>query len=247
MSTSLISVMKLSHNSLTQGGCRHILDEIKDAETELLKSTGVPRGRLKVSLPAIGYRLLMEKLPEFMSSFPDIELELDFTDRIVDIIEERFDAVVRSGTLPDSRLMARKLGPMRFVVCGSPQYLAARGIPRHPGELQTHACLRFRYPSSGKLQEWKLDGETDAVELRLPCSLVCNNAEALMASAMHGLGLAYLPLFLAKEAIAKGALLPVLEEYEAARVTFWVLWPSKRHMPPRLRVFLDFLCTKLLA
>jgi DNA-binding transcriptional LysR family regulator len=235
--------------SLTEEGalfldrCRRILDDLRDAEAMLSHAAAAPRGRLRVSLPTIGYRFLLPVLPEFKRLYPDIELDLDFNDRLVDIVEEGFDAVIRSGTLTDSSLMMRRLGPFRFVLCASPAYLAGRGVPSAPKDLATHDGVHFRFPATGKLQEWVIAG--DAVHL--PPALTCNNMEAVRAAAIDGLGIAYMPDFLARDAIQVGTLRAVLDDYLADPGQFSIVWPSSRHLSTRLRAFADFLCERLFA
>jgi DNA-binding transcriptional LysR family regulator len=235
--------------SLTEEGtlfldrCRRILDDLRDAEAMLSHAARAPRGRLRVSLPTIGYRFLLPALPEFRRLYPDVELDLDFNDRLVDIVEEGFDAVIRSGTLTDSSLMVRRLGPFRFVLCASPAYLAGRGVPSVPKDLATHDGVHFRFPATGKLQEWLIAG--DAVHV--PSALTCNNMEAVHAAAIGGLGIAYMPDFLAQEAIKVGTLRAVLGGYLVDPGQFSIVWPSSRHLSTRLRAFADFLCERLFA
>ncbi|MBV8657189.1 MAG: LysR family transcriptional regulator [Burkholderiales bacterium] len=225
--------------------CQRIIADLADADAELARTLEAPRGKLRVSMPVVFYRLLLPHLPIFMQRYPDVELDLDFNDRLVDVIEEGLDVVVRSGTLTDSRLMARPLGPFRRLIVGSPTYLARQGRPALPDDLATHACLHYKFLTSGKLQEWVLaDDETVPP---LPTTLICNNIEALIRAAEQGLGLAYLPDFLVRDALASGALERVLPSHARASGQFWVLWPSSRHLSPKLRVFVDFLCAHLLA
>ena len=246
--------MRLFHRttrrvSLTEEGtlfldrCRRILDDLRDAEAMLSHAARAPRGRLRVSLPTIGYRFLLPVLPEFRRLYPDVELDLDFNDRLVDIVEEGFDAVIRSGTLTDSSLMVRRLGPFRFVLCASPAYLAGRGVPSVPKDLAAHDGVHFRFPATGKLQEWLIAG--DAVHV--PSALTCNNMEAVHAAAIGGLGIAYMPDFLAQEAIKAGTLRAVLGGYLVDPGQFSIVWPSSRHLSTRLRAFADFLCERLFA
>lgn len=144
---------------LTQEGtlfherCRRILDELHDARAAMQAAAETPRGRLRVSLPAIGYRFLLPVLPEFQARYPEVELDLDFNDHLVDVVEAGLDVVIRSGDLADSRLVARRLGPFRFVLAASPAYLAERGIPLTPADLAGHTSLRYRFLNSGKLEE----------------------------------------------------------------------------------------------
>ena len=134
--------------SLTEEGalfferCRRIVEEIEEAEYELSRLVGMPRGKLRVSVPAIGYRILMPVLREFVTRYPNIELDLDFNDRLIDVIAEGVDAAIRSGDMGNSQLKARSLGTFRFVLVGAPHYFASCGVPRVPTDLANHACLR---------------------------------------------------------------------------------------------------------
>ena len=142
--------------SLTEEGelflerCARIVRELEEAEAEVTRGRQSPRGRLRVSLPAIGYRMLVPLLPEFTRRYPEIELDLDFSDRIVDLIGEGVDVAMRSGSFADSRLKARPLGAYRFAVVASPAYLAARGAPLKPVDLGEHARLAFRHAGDGQ-------------------------------------------------------------------------------------------------
>ena len=227
--------------------CQRILADLGDAEAELSHLAEAPRGKLRVSLPVIGYRIVVPLLAGFRQQYPEIELDLDFNDRLVDVVAEGIDVAVRSGTLSDSRLMARELGPFAFAIVGSPAYFARHGVPATPRALEGHACARYKFPSTGKLQEWAVQhAETDGGgELRLPTALTCNNIEALIGAATQGVGLAYLPDFLVRDALGRGDLQAVLGDYLLHSSKFWVLWPSSRHLSPKIRVFVDYLCAHL--
>ncbi|AOZ04718.1 LysR family transcriptional regulator [Cupriavidus malaysiensis] len=224
--------------------CRRALDELDEARATLSAAAERPRGRLRVSLPAIGYRFLLPVLPEFAQRYPEVELDLDFNDRLVDVIEGGFDAVIRSGTLSDSSLLARRLGPFRFKLCATPGYLAAAGTPRTLRELVAHACVRYRFPTTGKLQPWALaDDGGEPPDLRT--AMTCNNMEALRGAVMAGFGIGYMPDFLVRDAIEAGQLVPVLDAHCKAPGQFSILWPSSRQLSPKLRVFVDFACARL--
>ncbi|KJK13044.1 LysR family transcriptional regulator [Burkholderiaceae bacterium 16] len=219
---------------------RRILAEIEAAEQELSRAAEAPRGRLRVSLPLVS-SLVLPVLGDFMRQYPEIELDLDFTDRMVDVIEEGFDAVVRTGEPTDSRLSARRLGDFRILLVAAPAYLAQRGLPRHPADLAGHACLHYRFPNSGKLEAWPLRRDASDPEPHLPTSMICNNIETRVSFALQGLGIACLPDFAIRDALADGGLLPVLGDYVERSGTFRVLWPASRHPSPKLRVLIDFL------
>jgi len=221
--------------------CRRILAEFDSAEQELAQASAAPRGRLRVSLPMVS-PLMLPVLAQFMVAYPDIELDLDFSDRLVDVIDEGFDAVIRTGEPSDSRLSARRLGMFRLLLVASPAYLAQRGTPRVPTDLLEHACLHYRFPSSGKLETWVLRREDGEAELQLPVAMICNNIETRVCFALRGLGIAYLPDFAIREELAAGTLQPVLQEYVLHTNVFHVLWPGSRHPSPKVRALVDYLC-----
>jgi DNA-binding transcriptional LysR family regulator len=225
--------------------CRQVLDELENAQTELMHARQAPQGRLRISLPALGYRLLAPILPGFIEAYPQITLDVDFSDRMADVIEAGFDAVIRSGELSDSRLQARRIGHFRFVACASPDYFARKRMPAHPRELREHVCLHFRYPTTGKLQGWGFDDSNLEHDLKQSAGFVFNNTEAVLAAASRGVGIAYIPTFVAHEALQSGRLVPTLREFEARQGTFWIVWPSSRHMLPRLRVCIDYFCAHM--
>jgi len=219
---------------------RRILAEIEAAEMEISESRTAPRGRLRVSLPMMTTPLL-PVLGKFMHEFPGIELDLDFTDRLVDVVGEGFDAVVRAGKPTDSRLLAKKLGSFRSVLVASPDYLTKRGTPILPVDLLDHTCLHYRFPHSGKLEPWELrltDGDS---ELALPVSMVSNNIESRVSFSQQGIGIAYLPEFVIKELLSDGQLLRILANYTERRGDLYVLWPASKYPTPKVRVFIDFL------
>ncbi|NHZ64542.1 LysR family transcriptional regulator [Massilia genomosp. 1] len=235
-------VVKLTvEGTLFYERCRRILDDLHDAKDMLSHAAQTPRGKLRASLPTIGYRFLMPFLPAFSLRYPDIEIELDFSDRLVDIIEKGFDVVIRSGELPDSRLISRQLGPFRFVLCAAPAYLAENGVPQSPEDLERHQCIRFRYPTTGKVEEWSLSRDGVKLDIGVPNRLICNNMEAVHAAVLSGYGIAYMPDFLAAEAIKHRTLLTLLDDFIVAGGQFWAVWPSSRHLSPRVRAFVDYL------
>jgi DNA-binding transcriptional LysR family regulator len=185
-------------------------------------------------------------LPAFRERYPEVELDLDFNDRMVDVVEGGFDAVIRSGPLSDSSLMSRRLGPFAFVLCATPAYLARAGTPRVPHDLDTHDCVRYCFPTTGKLQDWALAAD-DGTPLKLRTAMTCNNMEALRGAVMAGLGIGYMPDFLARDALDAGTLVTVLDDYRIAPGQFSIVWPSSRQLSPKLRVFVDFLCERQVA
>jgi DNA-binding transcriptional LysR family regulator len=223
---------------------RRVFSELEAAELELSQTHDAPRGTLRVSLPLVG-TLMMPTLVAFMQAYPEIVLDLDFSDRVVDVIEEGFDAVVRFADAGDSRLMARALGAYRRRLVAAPAYLAAKGVPLTPDDLRSHACLHHRFPTSKKLEHWPLGSEHDGLEAELPKTAVANALEPLICMAEQGLGIAYLPDFAIRRQLRQGVLVTVLDAYADRSGPLRVLWPSSRHLSPRLRVFVDFLAANL--
>ncbi|MDU4125546.1 LysR family transcriptional regulator [Pantoea sp.] len=224
---------------------RRILSEIEAAEVELSQAAGTPQGRLRISLPMMS-ALMLQVLVEFMREYPRVELDLDFTDRLVDVIEEGFDIVIRAGEPTDSRLAARKVGTYSSVLVASPQYLAQRGIPKHPADLSVHSCIHYRFPHSGKLEPWELCGAKDKAELSIPASMICNNIETRLHFSLQGLGIAYLPEFAVRQALSEGRLCTILNSYSKRTGVFYVLWPASKYPSPKVRALVNFLCEHFL-
>lgn len=227
--------------------CRRILDDLDDAEAMLARAVEVPRGRLRVSAPVVGYHLLVPILPDFLARYPEVELDLDFSDRLADLIEEGVDVAIRSGDPPDSRLMARALRPFQLLLCAAPAYLERHGTPACPRDLDGHGAIRFRFPNSGKLQDWPLTLPSGEPELRLRTVMTCNNMEALRGATIRGIGIGCLPDFLAHEPLASGALRTLLDLHIDGPGQFRLLWPSSRHLSPKVRAFVDFAGERLFA
>lgn len=241
------SITLTAEGTLFLERCRRILCEVEAAELELSETRQAPQGRLRISLPLVG-RLVMPALTAFMHRYPAIELDVDFSDRLVDVIEEGFDAVVRTGEPTDSRLMSRPLGTYRLLLVASPGYLSRHGTPRVPADLAGHACLQHKFPSTGKFEAWPLKrSHAAAVDVVLPATMVCNTSEALLDVAKDGLGIACLPDFMVSKALELGELTTVLDKHIEHQGTFRLLWPSSKHLAPKLRVFIDFMAERLFA
>jgi DNA-binding transcriptional LysR family regulator len=219
--------------------CRHILREFEAAETELSQTRQAPQGKLRLSLPSMG-SLFLQKIAGFKRLYPQIELELDFTDRIVDVIDEGFDAVIRTGDHADSRLMKRTLGYYRRVIIGSPDYFRDAGIPKQPQDLATHPCLIYRFATTGKLDKWPLSDDGKPVHVELLNSAVMNTLDPQICFAENGLGLACVPDLAVRNQLQSGRLFSVLDDYLPTKTQISVMWPTSKHLSPKLRAFVDF-------
>jgi DNA-binding transcriptional LysR family regulator len=236
--------------SLTEEGsafyerCKRIIDDLEDAETSIIESRKRPKGRLRVSVPHIvGHHLLMPILPAFVERYPEIELDIDFEDRVADLVTEGLDVVIRSGELADTGLIARRLGEQHFVVCGSPGYFARHTLPTTPADLAGHACIHFKYPTSGRLAHWAFAPPNE--KLILPRSLTFNNTDAGLQAALDGLGVAHLPVYVAAAHVRAGLLVPALTSYMVAFGSLSLVWPSNRQLSPKVRAFVDFVAEHL--
>lgn len=222
--------------------CRRILAEVEAAQAELADAGAAPRGRLKISLP-VEPTLLLPVVADFSAVYPDLELDLDINDRFVDIIDEGFDAVIRSGTPKDSRLMHRKLGTFAWTFVAAPDYIAERGTPLSARDLATHRCLRHRYPETGRLMPWPVEPTLEPAAV--PVTIAATMMGPLLELAERGGGIALLPHFAVYRRIEAGNLVEVLPGQGGEVGALNLLWPASRYPLPKVRVFVDFIATHL--
>jgi DNA-binding transcriptional LysR family regulator len=180
-----------------------------------------------------------------MREYSDIQIDAEFTDNMVDVIDGGYDAVIRSGEQSDSRLMSKRLGSYRLEVVGSPSYFARHGMPLTPGDLKLHACLHHRYPSSGKLQRWPFAKAGPYADIEPPISAAVTTIEPLVSLAELGIGLACVPNFAVRRQIEEGSLIRILDEYIEYVGVFSAVWPSSQHHSPKLRAFVDYMAEHL--
>lgn len=225
--------------------CRRILDDLDDAWATVVGAGETPRGKLRVSTPIVTYHLLMPVLPEFTLLYPEIELDLDFNDRLVDLIEDGVDIAIRSGDLPDSRLMSRVFCRFQHLLCAAPSYLARCGVPQRVRDLDHHCAIQFRLPNSGKLLEWPLLLDAGEAEPRIRTVFTCNNMEALRGATLAGIGIGCMPDFIVRDLLDGGTLQLILPEHLGGGGQFNLLWPSNRQLSPKVRVFVDFMYSRL--
>ncbi|WP_050436168.1 LysR family transcriptional regulator [Chondromyces crocatus] len=226
--------------------CSRALAELEAAEALLERGRKEPAGRLRVSVPVLfGRRCVAPILVEVAQEYPQIALEVSFTDRCVDLVEEGVELAIRGGPLADSAgLMSRRLGKQVMVVCGSPEYLADRGTPDVLDELALHEGLV--YGREGRVVPWRLlDAEGHARELTLPSRIRFDDLEAIAAAAVAGAGLAWLPCWLVADALRAGTLVPVLEGERAFGYDIHAVWPLTQHLPSRVRVAIDALVARV--
>jgi DNA-binding transcriptional LysR family regulator len=220
--------------------CQRILADLDEANLLVSHLQAVPRGRLRVSAPlSFGIGHLSECLPDFLARYPEIELEMGFTDRHVDLVEEGWDLAVRIGRLADSSLIVRRLAPVRRLAAASPAYLERRGTPRHPEDLSGHDCLTH----GGRVQsEWRFAGEDGKpLQVEVRGRFLADNGDVLRDMALAGLGVVLLPSFFLGDGIRAGKLVPLLERYVPLDSSLNAVYPHGRHLSPKVRAFVDHL------
>ncbi|WP_419695024.1 LysR family transcriptional regulator [Mesorhizobium muleiense] len=219
---------------------RRILNDIKEAEIAV-QPGAEPRGRLRVSLPsAFGHRLIVPMLPAFIDRYPAVELELMFTDAIVDLLAEATDVAVRVAAHSDSRLVVRRLAPNRRVICASPRYLERHGMPTTPDDLQGHICLGVT--ARGGLNIWEFGGPDGLQSMRIRSPIEANSTEALRRLALAGIGIIRMSEILVGPDIEAGRLTALLTGYNHPDgAPICAVYPPGRILSPRVRVFVDFL------
>jgi DNA-binding transcriptional LysR family regulator len=218
--------------------CARIAGEIEDAERAVGSLQEVPRGVLRLTTgPNVSF--LGPILNDYIRRYPEVRVEVFCTGRTVDLVEERFDLAIRAGTLNDSTLVARSLGKVRWFVAGTPGYLKAHGRPRSVDDLKDHDCVMFGAGPSGATLRLESVGKTVQVEPR--ARLMANDFDLVHAAAMAGLGLALLPAYLCLDDIRAKRLERVLRDWEAPSVPVHVVYPSARHISPKVKTFVEHL------
>jgi len=236
--------------SLTEAGrlfydrCQQILEDVDDLEALMQNQMAEPRGQLMASAPTtFGEMFIAPLLPVFTERFPHIQIDLNLTDRHVDLVEEGFDLAIRVADLPDSSLIARKLASAPIHVCAAPGYLEKHERPKHPSDLQQHSCIvdtNFSNPRSWPFLD-------NARKIQVPVNGVhsVNSARAVRDIALTGCGIALCPGYMIADEREAGRLETVLSEYNAFDISVYALYSSKRNLAPKVRAFVDFLAVKL--
>ncbi len=225
--------------------CVAILADVEEAESAVSQAHGALKGSLKVALPlAFGLLHLAPLIQDFMRLHPEVRFELDFNDRQIDLMQEGFDLAIRIATLADSSLIARRLAPIRHIVCASPGYLARHGTPRVAADLARHACLAYSNVRDPGLWSCRApDGE--AVQVRVPVQLAASSGEFLMQAAVADEGVVLLPTFYVCDALRSGQLQQVLADHVWPELAVYAVYPPTRHLSNRARVLIDFLVERL--
>ncbi|THD08072.1 LysR family transcriptional regulator [Rhodanobacter lindaniclasticus] len=221
--------------------CVHVLSELDDAEASLRHAASNPRGILRVDMHGThATGIVLPRIREFRERYPNIDIVISSEDRLVDLVREGIDCAIRGGTVRDSSLVARRLAVIPEVTCASPDYLARFGTPRHPSELASHQAVQFFNSSGGRAYpfEFTIDGKLREVELK--GWLTVNYAESYVVAARNGCGLIQLPRYHVEDDLRSGHLIEVLADFSGPGFPITALYPHRRQLSPRVRIFLDW-------
>jgi len=237
--------------SLTEGGrayyerCAQALNDLEDAEQAIRADRLTPRGTIRVnSLLSFGTRHLAPILSDYTGKYPQVTVELVVSDRVVDLVEDGFDLAIRGavGELKPSSLVSRLIARAHLVACAAPSYLARHGTPKAPADLRNHNCLTFAHSLS--LREWTFGDDAAQQRIAVSGNLVANSIDVLRAAAVAGGGIAMLGTDVAGDDLAEGRLVPLLPEFARPELGIHAVYPSRRHLSPKVRSFVDFLAAR---
>ncbi len=240
--------------TLTEDGNRfyqrlgQILDDLEEAEIEVKQSQSTPTGTLRLDLSfTFGKMHIAPTLLQFATQYPQLNLNVSFNDRLIDLINEGIDATVRIGMSTSSRLIMRHLATAHYITCAAPQYLAQYGTPTTLTELLQHRCVNFIYPQTRQQPTWKFEQDGKSIDLDVDSYLQFDNSEVILEAVIQGAGVVQLPKFIAAKALARGDLQPILQSYVSqVGLPIAVLYPQKRYLLAKVRVFVEFM-TELIA
>ncbi|MEO7937555.1 MAG: LysR substrate-binding domain-containing protein [Burkholderiaceae bacterium] len=228
--------------SVTEAGqiyfqhCRQVLDSLEEAERTITNLQSAPRGKLRITAPVTyGEKTIAPLVNDFVLRYPELEVELNLTNRTLDLVAEGYDVAVRMGALASSTLMATRLATRTQYVCASPQYLASRGSPHSLSELENHNCLQ------GNQEHWRFQENSQTRSLRIKGNIICGSGWALLDAALKGVGIVQLPDYYVQPHLDSGQLIALLTQYQQPKEGIWAVYPHNRHLSPKVRFLLDHL------
>lgn len=224
--------------------CKDILAAVQEAEAVVGSSAVQAQGRLRIGAPqTFGAMYLADLWGQFAAQNPQVTLDIVLSDRVMDLVEEGFDLVVRIARLADSSLVSRPLARTHMVLCASPQYLARRGTPVHPQELAEHDVISYTYWSAGNA--WSFQGPGGEATVRIQSRIHANNGDTCRAAALAHQGIILQPDFLVHEDLRSGALVELMPEFKGAELGIFAIYPTRKQLPLRVRRLVDFLVEAL--
>lgn len=227
-----------------------LLADMDDAETSLSSAATLPRGRLRVDVPSpLAKMILVPALPAFYARYPDIQIDMGVSDRIVDMIDENVDCVVRGGELTDQSLMARRVGDLPLGVFAAPSYLARVGTPVHPQELENshHRIVGFLWARTGKPVPYAMRKHLESLQIKGRYALAVDDGNAYLAAGLAGLGVLWLPTYMSQAFVDRGELVPLFEDWSLDPMPLYVAFPPNRHISLKLRVFIEWVAELMAA
>ena len=239
--------------SLTQDGaayyerCVAILADVEETEASFREAARAPRGRLRIDVPAaLGRLVLIPYLCEFHTRHPEVELAIGMSDRPVDMVREAVDCAIRIGQLPDSSLVARRIGTFFVVTCAAPAYLERHGEPKAIADLAGHHAVHYFSSLTGRPMDWDFVVDGEVAEVKMKGVVAVNDGDAYLACALQGFGLVQAPRFMVSPHLESGALQEVLPQWQPSSLPISVVYPASRHLSPKVRAFVDWV-TELFA
>jgi DNA-binding transcriptional LysR family regulator len=233
--------------SLTESGrafyerVHEILEDVAEAEATVSFDAAQPRGRLRINVPlSFGVLYLAPLWPRFMALYPDLELDVNLIDRVVELVEDGYDLAVRISPAGSREHVARKLATARNVVCASPDYIVRHGAAETLIDLMNHACIGYAFAANRDQWSFLHEGGTTHV-VTVPCIMHCKSGHAMRAAALAGKGIVQLPTFMIGQDLREGTLQPVLKGYRVPDIDVLAVYPSRRHLSAKVRVMIDFL------
>ncbi len=224
--------------------CRQILTEIEDAETAVTSTTATPKGRLRLQMPVgFGRRVVVPKMWEFTQRYPELSVDIELSDRLVDLTYEAVDAVIHIGPVTDDRVVAHNLCSLSFAAYASPEYLAKHGIPKSPDDLDHHQCLAYLLPMTGDHREWRFTKDGKDFSRVVSGALNINNAETLLEAAIAGAGIVMVSDFIAGNALRSGKIQRILSDYVVAGPEVSIIHLPRSTLAAKVRVLVDYLKT----
>jgi DNA-binding transcriptional LysR family regulator len=220
-----------------------VLADLDDAETGLSAAATAPRGRLRIDVPSPFARMvLIPALPDFNARYPDIQIDLGVSDRMIDLIGENVDCVVRGGELTDQSLMARHITDLKLGVYAAPPYLQRAGTPEHPRDLEApqHCIVGYRWARTGQLFPMVLQRDGERVQVQSRYLLTVDDGNAYLAAGLAGMGALWLPQYMAEPSVLSGELIALFEDWQLESMPMYVAFPPNRHISIKLRVFIDW-------
>ncbi|EGH11832.1 LysR protein [Pseudomonas amygdali pv. morsprunorum str. M302280] len=220
-----------------------LLADMDDAETSLSSAASLPRGRLRVDVPSpLASMLLMPAMPAFHARYPDIQIDMGVSDRIVDLIGENVDCVVRGGEITDQSLMARHVGDLQLGVYAAPGYLQRMGTPAHPLDLEnsSHRIVGYLWARTGKALPYAMHRDGEQVRVQGRYTLTVDDGNAYIAAGLAGMGILWLPDYMARPYLARGDLVPLFQDWQLDSMPMYVAFPPNRHVSIKVRVFIDW-------